>query len=114
MGSLQLKVPFIIKKMIKELFLCFMGMGVALSSPVPEEEDNTEDRGLIEDLLINMTETSPSTQSTTSLESQRQQHPAEDSLVEVSSAHQYRVNMRKMGLTSALTRNSNLYTFHRM
>merc|ERR1712121_571050 len=53
-GSLQVKIAFIIKKMIKELFLCFLLMGVALSSPVPEEEDNTEDRGLIEDLLINM------------------------------------------------------------
>merc|ERR1712243_298139 len=47
------------QEMIKELFLCFLLMGVALSSPVPEEEsasaeDSTEDRGLIEDLIINM------------------------------------------------------------
>merc|ERR1712117_17761 len=53
-------------KMIKELFLCFLLIGVVINSPVPSEEssedvssgesgeDSAADRGLIEDLLINL------------------------------------------------------------
>merc|ERR1712243_478284 len=52
-GESSSKGSLCYQEMIKELFLCFLLMGVALSSPVPEEE-NTEDRGLIEDLIINM------------------------------------------------------------